>query len=588
MKKLYKKIISVFLVITVILSLLSSVSYSKVSDYPLFSINIVSETDSKAVISINLESGSFEYVTFYLLPDNNISACSEIKKSEKFAGEILKCENNGEAVIVATNPNDYMVTIASMHKFTEIGSYFEFTIDKISADKLTQKDLTVSISDIGATFINKLPFGFGDVNFDNKITTADASQILKHCNGSLTLNDDQKYWADVNKDGTVTTLDAYWILKYCEGSTDNFSLSLKPESDNSPVFSINTVFENEESVLLSLKLEKGDFTNGTFSFSANTDKYSDIKVSRSDYFKDLSVEISDNGGYTLFNTNKTTVSIASTQVLRNIEDYIYISLNKISDKELTEDDITVKISDIDATVSKNITHNLCEHTYITEIKDATCTADGTITEKCSQCGKIINTIALPRFIQNCIISGDVITGIAPCTTVEKFIDDNFYSTTATINIENSDSGYISTGTVITTKNYNNVAEKYTVILYGDVNCDGRYDGTDSVVVNCLVNDMLKEENFTEYQLSAADCNHDGIIDEFDVELLNEAGLMFSKIDQTKDEIKLQSVLKEYNSLIIQAPVENETIKEQFSLFEIFINIFLRLSNLIKILTSILY
>lgn len=80
---------------------------------------------------------------------------------------------------------------------------------------------------------------------------------------------------------------------------------------------------------------------------------------------------------------------------------------------------------------------------------------------------------------------------------------------------------------------NDVVETYTVVLFGDVNGDGWYDGQDAVLVNMIANGMLTREQVGEAVWMAADCNHDGVIDQGDVDLLNRAGLLLSKVDQTK-------------------------------------------------------
>ncbi len=128
----------------------------------------------------------------------------------------------------------------------------------------------------------------------------------------------------------------------------------------------------------------------------------------------------------------------------------------------------------------------------------------------------------------------------------------------------------------------NVSTVYTVVIFGDVNGDGWYDGQDSVLVSCLANGMLTQADVTEAEFIAADCNHDGVIDELDVELLNEAGSLLAGVDQTKTNAELQTSCAycEYIELIDQAPeleieelptdepVEDEV---EVSFFEIIIN-----------------
>lgn len=107
---------------------------------------------------------------------------------------------------------------------------------------------------------------------------------------------------------------------------------------------------------------------------------------------------------------------------------------------------------------------------------------------------------------------------------------------------------------------NDVAATYTVIVFGDVNGDGWYDGRDAVTVNMIANGMLTREQVGEAVWMAADCNHDGKIDQADVDLLNQAGVLLSSIDQTKpteELIETSSGYNEYSNLIYQSADNKE-------------------------------
>lgn len=54
-----------------------------------------------------------------------------------------------------------------------------------------------------------------------------------------------------------------------------------------------------------------------------------------------------------------------------------------------------------------------------------------------------------------------------------------------------------------------------VVIYGDVNSDGRIDHTDAYFVNLLADGALYPEDFTYAQYLAADVNHDGTVDKAD-------------------------------------------------------------------------
>ena len=48
---------------------------------------------------------------------------------------------------------------------------------------------------------------------------------------------------------------------------------------------------------------------------------------------------------------------------------------------------------------------------------------------------------------------------------------------------------------------------------------------------------------------AADCNHDGVINQADVDLLNQAGVLLANVDQTKSQEELLETSAEYNEYL---------------------------------------
>ena len=92
---------------------------------------------------------------------------------------------------------------------------------------------------------------------------------------------------------------------------------------------------------------------------------------------------------------------------------------------------------------------------------------------------------------------------------------------------------LGTSSVVNVIYGNDIADTYTVIVFGDVNGDGLCDGQDAVTVNMLANGMLTREQVGEGAWLAADGNHDGVIDQADVNLLNQTGVFLANINQTK-------------------------------------------------------
>ena len=111
-----------------------------------------------------------------------------------------------------------------------------------------------------------------------------------------------------------------------------------------------------------------------------------------------------------------------------------------------------------------------------------------------------------------------------------------------------------TGSKAILKNSDVIVSEYTIVIFGDIQGDGWYDGEDAFIVNLIVNGMLDKDDVGEAIWTAADCNHDGVIDEWDVDLLTGAGLLLNRIDQTKpvEELALNSDYIEYSMLIDQS------------------------------------
>mgnify|MGYP004701565243 FL=1 len=57
----------------------------------------------------------------------------------------------------------------------------------------------------------------GDVNYDNKVTVGDASDVLGNIVGKVNFDATQTAMADVNHDGKITVGDASDILGYIVG-----------------------------------------------------------------------------------------------------------------------------------------------------------------------------------------------------------------------------------------------------------------------------------------------------------------------------------------------------------------------------------
>ena len=74
-------------------------------------------------------------------------------------------------------------------------------------------------------------------------------------------------------------------------------------------------------------------------------------------------------------------------------------------------------------------------------------------------------------------------------------------------------------------------DTFSIVIFGDVNSDGKYDGQDSVILECIVGGMMSSDDLSEAEFKAADCDKDGEITNNDIELLKNAGVFNGTVSQ---------------------------------------------------------
>lgn len=134
------------------------------------------------------------------------------------------------------------------------------------------------------------------------------------------------------------------------------------------------------------------------------------------------------------------------------------------------------------------------------------------------------------------------------------MDGMFNDSYATVTF-NPTCNFMGTGSKVKL-GYDGRSFAYTTVTFGDVNGDAWYDGQDAAIVRCIIGGLMDESTVGEAAYKAADCNHDGVIDDFDTAILEEAGVLLSKVDQTKSTeelINTSSQFMEYLNLIDQNP-----------------------------------
>ncbi len=156
------------------------------------------------------------------------------------------------------------------------------------------------------------------------------------------------------------------------------------------------------------------------------------------------------------------------------------------------------------------------------------------------------------------VETEYLFGLYAGITKDKLESDYIGKENATYEYELvNDTQALGTGTKITVTDNSTgkVIAKYEVVIFGDVNSDGWYDGQDAVYVEAICKGLLDESSIGTARMLAADCTHDGNVTQHDVDILAKAGILLNSIDQNKtvEELETMSEWQEYVSLIDQEP-----------------------------------
>ncbi len=149
----------------------------------------------------------------------------------------------------------------------------------------------------------------------------------------------------------------------------------------------------------------------------------------------------------------------------------------------------------------------------------------------------------------------------------------------------NDKPILGSGTLVdvTDNTTNKLTARYALVIFGDINSDGWYDGQDAVLTEAFVTGMITADYLGEARVAAADCNHDGYVDVGDIKLLRNAGLLRAQVDQTlpAEEMFETAAWAEYSELIDQNPDEPEEDKLFIvKVWEFIVNLFKKIFSFI--------
>ncbi len=124
--------------------------------------------------------------------------------------------------------------------------------------------------------------------------------------------------------------------------------------------------------------------------------------------------------------------------------------------------------------------------------------------------------------KNKLIYGEELTDI---TSTE--LKNNFSNTSVSVN-----NSFVVTGTKVYISDDKGVYDSASVVVIGDINCDGKIDGMDAVMANCVESGMLTDNELSSASYSACDCARDGKVDTDDINKLFNVGIELDDVDQS--------------------------------------------------------
>ncbi len=143
MKKIFKKALSVFLATLLIFTaapatIAMAAEEAATPAVPVISLEIVSETTDEVIVAVMLKENSLKCIDLTVASSENLSL-KEIDVNILFN-------------VSSANPENGMISIATLNSFVAENEIAKYTYDKLTATGVTSKDFTVTITGCGVEF----------------------------------------------------------------------------------------------------------------------------------------------------------------------------------------------------------------------------------------------------------------------------------------------------------------------------------------------------------------------------------------------------------------------------------------------------
>lgn len=149
-----KKLIAVILATMIMMSVASFSMSASAATAPEFSVTLVSENASTAVIRFTMLKGAFNSLDFTLYTSSAFTACTNIEQTDEF---------KTKGCMAMTNPATKMVSIAGTNVVDKATSIVDFTLTKKSANPIKNTDIGVVVENCVITVSDPV---MGNKNID--------------------------------------------------------------------------------------------------------------------------------------------------------------------------------------------------------------------------------------------------------------------------------------------------------------------------------------------------------------------------------------------------------------------------------------